>query len=260
MPDAGRGPWGSAPQRADPPVSVDSTSAVEKPPRFSSLFSFGTLLAACYAGYYTFLLYRDHATDEIKYAALLATIIALVLSCILAQRCLTKSRLTIWQLQSIKVFIATSVFQFLIAGAYLFSMFYFPYLILEKSIIYAVITCIVLTHTYMLYLNIQQTHLIFFSLTLGAFELAASVPIVVLVLLYLLARNTKNQNSDGGNPTPNTARTIGGPGTFEAVAMLDGLATKVRVQASDPATAARMLEAQYGRGAFYGGPAFPYRV
>jgi hypothetical protein len=42
--------------------------------------------------------------------------------------------------------------------------------------------------------------------------------------------------------------------------MLDGLATKVQVQADGPAEAGRKLEALYGKNAFHGGTAFAYRV
>jgi hypothetical protein len=231
-------------------------------PRYSSVFSFLTLLIAGGAGYSTFVFYRNGASDELKYASLVSAIAALVLCCVLLTRSLTKIGMTVWSLKSVKVCIGASVFQTIVGCIYLYAALHlgFANVLFQKPIIYTTITCIVAIHAYMMYTNISQTRLFFLSLTIGIFELIASIVVVIVVLLYVLSRNTKAESSNNNNPMRTGQGTIGGPGTFEAIAMLDGLPTKVRVEASDPAMAARLLEGQYGTGAFAGGRAFAHKV
>jgi len=242
-------------------MASEPTAAVRRPV-YSSFFSLVSLLVSCGATYATVAFYRDGASEELKYGGLVSAIAALVLSCVLLHRSLTKSDLTIWRLQSVKVCIAASIIQTIFGVIFLWAVFHlgFTNVLSQRPIIYTAITCVIAIHGYMLYANIRQTHLIFLSLTIGALELIASIGIVVVALLYVLSRNKKVKGSNGDSSARTGQSTIGGPGTFEAIAMLDGLPTKVRVEASDPALAARMLEAQYGKSAFEGGRAFAHKV
>ncbi len=262
--------------RPHPLMASDPTPVVSTRPTYSSIFSFISLLVSCGAGYYVFLFYRNGAGDELKYGGLVLTITAVVLCCVLVARSLTKVELTIWGLQSVKVCIGAAIFQTVVASIYLYAAFRFPALLFEKPIIYTVITCVVAIHGYMLYANIQQTRLIFLSLTIGVLEFIASIVVVILGLLYVLSKMAKVEDRNGNSPTRSGQSTIGGPGryeatarfgqstiggpeTYEATAYLGGFPRTVRVQANSLTDAIAIFEGQYGKDAF-GGWVHPRKV
>jgi hypothetical protein len=210
----------------------------------------------CAAGYGTFHLYRSGASDVLKYTGLVLAIVGLVLCYVLLNRSLRKIGLTIWRLRSVKICVVASIFQTIVGCIYLYAAFYLPAtnIFLQKPIIYTAITCVIAIHGYMLYANIRQTRLIFLSLTIGLFELAASIGVVIVGLLYVLSKNIKSTSRNGNNPTRPNQSIIGGAETFEATAFLQGhLPTKVRVQANSTIDAIRILEVQYGQNAFPSG-------
>ena len=198
-------------------------------PTYSSIFSFVFLMLSGGAGYFTFALYGNGASDELKYAGLVSAIAAAVLCYVLLTRSLRKVGLTMWGLRSVKMCVGASIFQTAVACIYLYTALHLGFTngMFQKPIIYTVITCIIAIHGYMLYANIQQTKLIFLSLTISVWELVASIVAVMVVILYIIAKNTNVQGSNSSSETRMGQRTIGGFGTYNAYVTIKRLPRKV---------------------------------
>jgi hypothetical protein len=116
---------------------------------YSSPASLLCLIGGIAAGYVTVLEYKQGATDQIKYAAIMATTI-LLLSCGLAiSRSLKHLELSLWHLRSVKVTLIVTIIQTVIGIVYAFALYYsgamspgFRDALLSLPVILAIITCV----------------------------------------------------------------------------------------------------------------------
>jgi hypothetical protein len=183
----------SADQQTERPDAVP----VERTIIYSSPASLLCLIAGIAAGYVTVMEYKQGATDQIKYAAIMATII-LLLSCGLAvSRSLRHLELSLLHLRSVKV---TLIIQAVIGIVHAFTLYYsgaaspgFRDALLSSPIILAIITCVLALYGYLFYTNITQTHLFFFSVTVTIIEVIISLIVFIIIALWVLSKNIESK-------------------------------------------------------------------
>jgi hypothetical protein len=227
-------------------------------PTFASILSFLSLIGIGFGGYLIFVFYRDAAPDEYKYGSIIFSAASAALCYIFVDRALDKIGLALWSLRSAKICIVVSIAQTLVAGFYLYAVFYMAALkfVFELPVVAAVLTCLFAVHCYMLYLNIAQTRMLFLSFTISIIEFFLSLLVALLGFLYILSKSVKVQDGRGGNPSASNRGppTTVGPGTYEAQVMVNGMSRAVRIHANSWYDADALLRAQYGENSIYMNP------
>ncbi len=167
---------------------------------YSSPASLLCLIGGIAAGYVTVLEYKQGATDQIKYAAIMTTTI-LLLSCGLAiSRSLKYLELSLWNLRSAKVTLIVAIIQTVIGIVYAFALYYlgaispeFRDALLSLPVILAIITCVLALYGYLFYTNITQTQLLSLSVTMTIIEVIISFIVFIIIALGVLSKNIKSE-------------------------------------------------------------------
>lgn len=185
----------SADQQTERPDALP----VERGVIYSSPASLLCLIGGAVAGYVTAIAYKHAANDQIKYAAIMATII-LFLCCGLAiSRSLEHLGLSLAQLRSVRVTLIVTGIQVVIAIVYAYVLYYsnafqaqsFGDALLSLPLIYAIMTCILALYGYLFYVNIMQTRLFCFSVTVTIIEALIGFIAFIVIMVWAFSKTFK---------------------------------------------------------------------